>query len=50
MRQAGREGGREGRRDLDLDLDRGCTLLAYPPLPCACTALSKHGVGVEPPF
>ena len=22
----------------------------YPPPPCACTALSKHGVGVEPPF
>ena len=21
-----------------------------PPPPCACTALSKHGVGVEPPF
>ena len=22
----------------------------YPPPPCACTALSKHGVGVEPLF
>ena len=22
----------------------------YPPPPCACTALSKHGVGVEVPF
>ena len=22
----------------------------YPHPPCACTALSKHGVGVEPPF
>ena len=26
------------------------TALFTPPLPCACTALSKHGVGVEPPF
>ena len=22
----------------------------YPPPPCACTALSKHGLGVEPLF
>ena len=21
-----------------------------PPPPCACTALSKHGLGIEPPF
>ena len=32
---------------------RGAKLLyhlKYPPPPLACTALSKHGVGVEPPF
>ena len=27
----------------------GTGLIGYPPL-CACTALSKHRVGVEPPF
>ena len=26
------------------------TLVKYPPPPCACTALSKHEVGVAPPF
>ena len=25
-------------------------VVKVPPPPCACTALSKHGVGVEPPF